>query len=621
MSSKLTRYDPAVAKASARSARVARGLSTAGKVVGPAISVVGAVADYSEGRSQGESRRRAAVGAAGSGVGGLVGAGQGFTGGVALGALTGPAAPVASPVLGLVGAAGGGFIGSGAGGWAADRIDDLLGGDRSSGSGGSMPSSTTKPSNRDAFVYGALPGAAIAGAGLLATRGKGGAAIARVAGNLGTRAARAAGSFKTIKLPGVGNYNPAASKLLGNAATGEKGVFSVGADIVRSRVRDLAQGSPLSGTEKVAMAGVGTVAAGGLLAAQSQRNAQQYQLRQSQAMAQIGSAAASGAYPQSGGESSYEDDQKARAAASARKAQTPLQVAQIKADAQVEVARIRAGISDEKSSRDSGSRGSARSPGTASAGVATRVADINQKGAIARQQIQTGGQVRVADISQKGAIARQQIQTGGQVRVADINQKGAIARQQIQTGGQVQVADLTTGRNLQGRIYEADARLRGTAIQSGDKLRGQVYEADTRQKIAGIETSGKVRAAELDSKARIQSSTAAMMGQIGAASASAKLAEPPKTWEEAAIRSASPTTIAYEANRQSIQKERDRTAAKLSSDWQSGQSQRDSFNAAGRQQQQALNVARAKGAADSGAKSVAEKEKTRREWLLRSLAL
>jgi hypothetical protein len=112
-----------------------------------------------------------------------------------------------------------------------------------------------------------------------------------------------------------------------------------------------------------------------------------------------------------------------------------------------------------------------------------------------------------------------------------------------------------------------------------------------------------------------------MAGQIGAAAAGAKLAAPPKTWEEAAIRSASPTQIAYEANRRQQQQERDRSAAQLSASWQSGQAQRDSFNASGRQQQQALNLARAKGMADAAAKSAAEKEKTHREWLLRSLGL
>jgi hypothetical protein len=112
-----------------------------------------------------------------------------------------------------------------------------------------------------------------------------------------------------------------------------------------------------------------------------------------------------------------------------------------------------------------------------------------------------------------------------------------------------------------------------------------------------------------------------MMGSIGAAAAGSKLAAPAKTWEEAAIRSASPTAIAYEANRQSQQKERDRTQAKLASDWQSGQRERDSFNQAGRQQQASLNVTRAKGEADAKARSAAEEEKTRREWLLRSLGI
>jgi hypothetical protein len=103
------------------------------KAAGRVLPAVVAGLDYLDGRSQGEDRVRAAVGAGGAAAGAWYGAAQGGMGGAALGALTGPAAPIASPVLGFVGAVGGGFAGSGVGGWAADRVDGLIRGDRGSG--------------------------------------------------------------------------------------------------------------------------------------------------------------------------------------------------------------------------------------------------------------------------------------------------------------------------------------------------------------------------------------------------------------------------------------------------------------------------------------------------------
>jgi hypothetical protein len=325
--------------------------------------------------------------------------------------------------------------------------------------------------------------------------------------------AQFAGSFKNTK---IGNqiYNPGVARVLGDKRTGEVGLVQLAARSVRSRVANAAAGAPLSRTGKIAVGGTVGATGLGLMALQSKRNSQQHELKQAQALAQIGQAAASGAFPQDSGEGmdpEYKASLDAKERSSSRKAQIPLQAAKVKADAQVEVARIRAGISDGKSSRSGTNPAPAANAARYAAdrsvdrqriatGGQVRVADINQKGAIAKQQIQSGGQVRVADINQKGAIAKQQVQTGGQVRVADINQRGAVDRQRIATGGQVRVADINSGRSLQGKMYEADSRRAIAATQAG----GQARVADINQKGAAarqqIQSEALVKQTEMKVK-------------------------------------------------------------------------------------------------------------------------
>lgn len=96
---------------------------------GPVGNLAFGAFDYASGKAEGEDDIRALAGATGNTAGGWAGGAAGATKGALLGTLLlGPG--IGTALGGTAGGIAGGILGSTAGGWLADRGDDLIRGDK-----------------------------------------------------------------------------------------------------------------------------------------------------------------------------------------------------------------------------------------------------------------------------------------------------------------------------------------------------------------------------------------------------------------------------------------------------------------------------------------------------------
>lgn len=106
----------------------------AGKYAGPIANTAFGVLDYADGKAQGEDDIRAAAGAIGSTVGGIGGVAAGAATGAAIGSvIPGAGTAIGGLVGGAIGLGStliGGYLGNQVGGWAADRTDELIRGNK-----------------------------------------------------------------------------------------------------------------------------------------------------------------------------------------------------------------------------------------------------------------------------------------------------------------------------------------------------------------------------------------------------------------------------------------------------------------------------------------------------------
>jgi hypothetical protein len=514
------------------------------KAISRAAPVIGAGFDYLEGRSLGEDRTRAAVGAAGSAAGGWYGAGQGALGGAALGTLTGPAAPIASPILAVGGAIGGGLIGSGVGGWAADRVDGLIRGDRGAGrqrvamaqsvapqqmqySAPQQPAQSWQPnitppppSNQNQGQPGGLPttggltpiawGGLALGAGTLVAGGVGGRMlIGKASKALRPVAQRAAASLRSPSGATIAGDAAAAAGSLGKAAgsagSAAAGVAGVG---VQAAPKVAAAAKPAAKVAAVAAAGVGGAAKvfdDGVAKATAKGG---FFGRAAKAVQNLTPTGILGTTINEGVKAAIAIPIISRLGLGARRAVVPVGVAaagvtlataannRVNREFGTQAAWWDDAFFGGAVNRTFGEKGSKYLDIEARERTQNRTQDtrLRAAGVIAQGQVESARlrsqAVREAAQLRYGGMGANG-QFSGQVRVAEINNRGASDRQRVQTGGQVRVAEIGANAGIAKQRIQTGGQVRVADLTTARNLQGRVYEADAGVKRQAIQTGGR----------------------------------------------------------------------------------------------------------------------------------